>query len=572
MAYLQISYNTHRFASNYLLKLKQRGTALILMTFILALATTAYLLAAFSAENVKIRQDAKTYASLGAAKKALLAWAVSNPNNPGLMPYPDRNSDGNYDDTSDCYASNNYFSPYFTLGHLPLFKSDTNCATHDSEDSSGAHDITIKSGLAEDFRDGSGERLWYEVSSNLLHDYKYTAMRSNGTSPIINPSILVAPKLPWLVVRDRNGVIISNRVVAVIIAPGMPIGSQNRSGGIANANHYLDKIVMANGVTYRNDTYQDATNTIQNFIMGDDLRLVAKNDPTYKDQAIQPYYYNDKLVYITIDELMAELNNRAAKEAAALLIAYKAKTGQYPYAANLGASLNYNALLANTKGMLPIDVTDSCACASSQACSCSFKPINSVTFTKNSGTWATSTGACTVATSKCICSGAGGCTRGTTFFKCDGAGNCNTNQSSENLFTYALPNYADAKPDILANSGCSSVGGNIACSDVGAFTIGLKEAVWFKENSWQDYFYYEWSPTSSLQSGVKTALSAILVGVGVPIINLPFSAKASAQSRPSNILSDYLDSMENTDDNLIFDVPSKQKSNNYNDQSYIVAP
>ena len=222
--------------------------------------------------------------------------------------------------------------------------------------------------------------------------------------------------------------------------------------------------------------------------------------------------------------------------------------------------------------MLPIDVTDSCACASSQACSCSFKPINSVTFTKNSGTWATSTGACTVATSKCICSDAGGCTRGTTFFECNEAGNCRTNQTGVNTFTYALPSYADAKPELLANLGCSSVGGNIDCSDVGAFTIGLKEAVWFKENSWQDYFYYEWSPTSSLQSGVKTALSAILVGVGVPIINLPFSAKGSAQSRPSNILNDYLDSTENTDDNLIFDVPSKQKSNNYNDQSYIVAP
>lgn len=295
--------NAHR-------KHKQKGAALMLMAFILALAATAYLLKSINAENLKARQDIKTAQALGAAKKALIAWAVSNPNNPGLMPYPDRNGDGNYDDTSDCYASNIKFAPYFTLGHLPLFKSDTNCVTHDSKDPSGAHDLTVKNGLSEDFRDGAGERLWYEASSNLLHDYKSTTDHSNGTPPIINASILVSSKSDWLVVRDRNGAVISDRVAAVIISPGQAIGNQNRSSGIANADQYLDKIVMANGLTYQNYNYQQPTNPIQNFIIGDDMRTVARNDPTYKKQAIAPYYFNDKLIYVTIDELMAVVIKR----------------------------------------------------------------------------------------------------------------------------------------------------------------------------------------------------------------------------------------------------------------------
>lgn len=569
---VEVQQKHHFLLKNIRVTLNQKGAVLILMAFILGLAATAYLLKKFNAENVLARQDVKTYQALGAAKKALVAWAVSNQNNPGLMPYPDRNSDGNYDDTSDCYASNNYFSAYFTLGHLPLFKTDNNCATRDSDDATGAHDITVKSGLSENFRDGSGERLWYEVSSNLLHDYKSTTTRSNGTSPMINPSILAAPKLPWLIVRDRSGAIISDRVVAVIIAPGIPIGSQNRSGGIANANQYLDKIVMANGTTYQNYSYQEASNPIQNFIIGDDLHSVANNDSTYKNQATTGYYFNDKLVYITIDELMNALNSRAAGEASALLKGYKAKTGQYPYAANLGSSLNYNAQLANTKGMLPIDATDQCTCASYQSCSCSFKPITSVTFTKNSGTWATSSGACTISSEKCSCRAAGSCARWTVKFECDSAGNCATNQTGVNTFTYTLPSYADAKPDVLVNSGCFSAGGNIACNDAGAFSIGLKEPVWFKENAWQDYFYYQWSATSNLQAGIKKGLGAVLIATGSVITSMPFADKGAAQFRPSSMISDYLDSAENTDGNFIFDVSSRRKSKNYNDQSYIVAP
>ena len=85
------------------LKAKQTGATLILMAFIIALAATVYLLKAYDPAQLRLEQDKKTYLALNEAKQALIAWAVSNSINPGQMPFPDRNADGNYDGRSDCH-------------------------------------------------------------------------------------------------------------------------------------------------------------------------------------------------------------------------------------------------------------------------------------------------------------------------------------------------------------------------------------------------------------------------------------------------------------------------------------
>ncbi len=541
---------------NYRLQFKQKGAVLILMAFILGLGAAVYLLNTFNTANVIAKQDEKTYQSLKEAKIALIAWSISHPNTPGQMPFPDRNGDGNYDGNSDCNSPTSTFSYSFLLGQLPIYGQTNPC-------------ITPQTGISSDLHDALGNNLWYAVSRNLVHRYETDPLNPNPIDPIINPGIIHNPIYPWLRVLDRNGALISDRVAVVIMAPGGLLGLQNRSAAAPNASEFLDTFQIG-ATTYSNANY-DVPN--EDFIIGQDSRTVTNADTTF----VAPYYFNDKLVYITIDELIAALNNRAAAEATALLKGYKAKTGQYPYSANLGASIDASGTMLNnnisvspnTKGMLPIDVTDSCTCATFQSCTCSFKPIVSVTFTKSPGTWATSTGACAIAASQCTCNGAGSCTRSTITFTCDSAGTCTTNQVGVNLFTYTIPSYADVAPDF---TGCFFSGSNAACNSAGAFTIGLKEAPWFKANVWQDYFYYEWSPTPSLQSGGKAGISALLVAAGEPITNAPFSSKGSAQSRPSSIISDYLDSAENTDANSIFDAVNKQKTNNYNDQTYIVAP
>ena len=589
---------------------KQKGAALIFMAFIIGLAVIAYLLHALDPARLRLEQDKKTMQTLNEAKQALIAWSANHPNTPGLMPYPDRNNDGNYDDRSDCFASNVNFAPNFTLGRLPLFQNDPNCIN--------AKNI-ISTGLEEDFRDGAGERLWYEVSSNLLHDYKNNGGNPNGTSPVINPSIVNNPNpiYPWFVVRDRNGAVISSRVAAVIISPGALSGTQDRSGGIANANQYLDKIVMADGTPYQNYGYQvPATNPIQEFIIGDDYRAVAKNDPTYKDQLIEPYYYNDKLVYITIDELMAAIEKRVLEETKHTLKTYYATNNYYPFAAGLGSSTNPNqSVQGNYRGLLPVKapLTHTCTCTgSTKTCNCNFSVVSSISFTRNSGSFVVTggglnapTGACTVSAINnkvCTCNGAGSCKRssGAVQFSCTACGQCFATVVGTNIF--------NTTGTFTGSTGiCTNTSSQASCPTTanGTFTFGASADLpipsmptagglptWFLANQWEDYIYYATSSnctssganctsaTPQLTVGSTPNNRAILASPGPEIISTPFAASKAAiqSSRPSCDLKDYLDTVENTNqavangsqDNLY--QPTQIRGQSYNDQIVIVAP
>ena len=565
---------------------KQKGVALILMAFIIGLGVIAYLLHALDPQRLRLEQEKKTVETLNAAKQALIAWSVSHPLHPGQMPFPDRLEivGPNYDGFSDCPPTGAAFlnpnSYQLLIGQLPVFGQTLPCK------------IPLI-GLGEDFRDAQGNRFWYAVSRNLVYDYEH------DEAPVINPGMINPNPItglydsppyqrqigttayPWLRVLDRNGTLISDRVAAVIIAPSNPIGGQNRTA-LSPATEYLDTFKIG-AITYSNADY---TKPDEDFIIGEDSRNIPISDTTF----VQPYNFNDKLVYITIDELIAALGKRAAAEASNFLKQYNTKTGQFPYASNLLAGKDVTGTVLDnhisqsgvTKGMLPIDVTDSCSCSSYQSCNCSFKPIVSVTFTKNSGTWQSSSAGCTRAGNKCICTAAGSCTRNTINFTCNPAGTCTTTQTGVNKFTYVIPSYMT-----VARSGaCVLNGANIDCNDIGTFDLGLKQNIWFKDNLWQDYFYYEWSPTAALQVGAKTGVSALLIEVGNAITTPPYATKyipvspyvasTGSQNRPpdnaSPSLSDYLDSAENTDGNLIFDATNKQKTSNYNDQAYIVAP
>lgn len=578
---------------------KQKGAALIIMTFIIGLAVIAYLLHALDPQRARIEQDKKTIESLNAAKQALIAWSVSHPNTPGLMPYPDRNADGNYDDTSDCYASNVNFAPNFTLGRLPLFKSDPNCVNAK---------VTVASGVSEDFRDGAGERLWYEVSSNLLHDYKNNGGNPNGTSPVINPSIINNPNpiYPWFVVRDRNGVVISNRVAAVIIAPGTPSGAQARSGGIANANQYLDRVVMADGTPYKNYGYQDpATNPIQEFIISDDFRMVAKNDPTYKNQAIEPYYYNDKLVYITIDELMYALEKRVLQEAKDSLNKFKTAKGYYPFAAGLGSATNPNQCTqGNLRGLLPVDApaTHTCTCASGTTgvCNCNFDVVNMVSFTRKSGSFATTganvpRGACSVSSNKktCTCNGDGACksTAGVEQFKCTACGQCTATVTGTNSKAFIFTTTGTLNS---TNGDCSDNAGTVECDNkpTGDFTIdacdnneqikslpaagGLLPA-WFIANQWEKYIVYAVSD-NCVSTGTSCTTSTPQISVGANLAVRSLVATSLADPNDSCDISSYLSSTENTNvvvSNGLKDTTyqvTQPKTQSNSDQLVVVAP
>ena len=540
---------------------QQTGVVLILVAFLLALTFSLYALKSLNSQDLTVLKQQKTTQALAGAKKALIAWAVAHPNTPGLMPYPDRNNDGNYDGTSDCYATNKTFSTEFTLGQLPLFGNEPNCQTAK---------ITVNSGVSGDFRDGDGERLWYEVSENLLHDYHTDTLAPDGTSPTINPSIINDSKVPWLVIKDSNGNVISDRVAAVIISAGSQLGNQDRTGGIADPKEYLDQVTVARtGDTYKN--YEYPTTNKQIFIVAPNYKTIAENDTTYS----KPYFFNDRMVYITIDELMEALNARAALEASNFLNQYKKMGFSYPDASNftasrdsLGNNLNAHTSQLNRKfGMLPIDDRDYCYCESFQKCKCSFLAVKNVTMTKGSPNpnWTSSSGSCVRSGSTCTCSGAGRCSRGATNFICDVLGTCTTSQTGYNAFSYEVTNVPNFFTGFCNRDKLfpQPWNGKVTCSDVGSFSIG-----WFKNNFWQDFFYYQQAATPILQVGTKTGITALLVATGAPLV----SEMGVNQTRPNSTIDHYLDSAENTDFDLVFDALNKRASNVYNDIPFIVAP
>ena len=288
---------------------RQKGLALLMLVFVLVLAATTLSLKALNSTEIKNTKSKKTAEALKEAKAALIGWSVSHPVHPGIMPFPDRSLDGNYDGNSDC-SSGPPTNLNLLIGRLPFLGQTAPCAA-------------ASPGLASSLVDGEGEQLWYAVSRNLIR---------TSSLPIINPSIADLPAESWLIVRDKNGQVVSDRVAVVIMAPGAPIGNQDRSGGLAGPDAYLDSITIT-GTNYANDDYTVAN---ESFVISDEMQSVSPTDPRY----LQPYEFNDKLNYITIDELMLALEKRAIGEVALGLRAYNSTNAYYPYAAILGDTMN----------------------------------------------------------------------------------------------------------------------------------------------------------------------------------------------------------------------------------------
>jgi hypothetical protein len=529
------------------------------MVLILALSVTGYAIKAFNSFSIQAQRDINISTTLAEAKSALLGYSfvrVGAGERPGDMPYPDRllspvetppvggppNYDGQTDSCSGAAVT------MVCLGRLPW--------------------QTIGMAIENPTQnDVLGTMPWYAISANLADP---------ACMNVINPSILNMTYTgyvcgsntnlphPWLTIRDGKGNIISNRVAIIFIMPGQPLGNQTRPNSpLADTTNYLDTVVVPAGCVA-----PCAPGTYSNSDLDNDFIMASGLTSANSDQNNQNLTstINDKILYITIDELIVELTKRTAGEARALLNSYNTKVSHFPYAAPLGAALNNNISSGTSaSGSLPIDVTDSCSCASASSCSCSFGVITNVAFRRASGTWsaANTAGSCTRTTNRiCTCIGAGYCKNGsgTTNFTCDSAGLCTHNVTGiANTYTYTIPVYAD----VYSSTGsCTNISPAV-CNGMGTYNIGLKEPTWFKSNLWQDYFYYHQSSLANLQVGTKTGVSALLVGAGSII---------GAQTRPSNLIEDYLDSPENTNGDNVFDAIGTLRTNVYNDQSFIVAP
>lgn len=250
--------NTRRTSPRLLPTAGQSGqAAIIALLLILGVGVTILVYNFPTPAKLSIESDRKTTAALAQAKEALIGRATGDASRLGSLPCPDIDNDGaltmgvDYLGGGAC-ASNIGRLPWRTLG-LP------------------------------DLRDGSGERLWYALSSNF----------QDASGIVINSDTLGQITI--------TGIAPANNVIAIVFAPGPFVASQVRDA--ANQNNVV------------------------NYLEGEN----ANGDTTYTT-APASSTFNDKLLAITGPALMPIVERRVAREMMALLEQYRTATGVYPWA------------------------------------------------------------------------------------------------------------------------------------------------------------------------------------------------------------------------------------------------
>lgn len=270
---------------------RQRGAALIVFATVLVLGALSMLVASLNRATGITERDKKTAEALAQAKAALIARAVTDANMPGSLPCPDLvttfGTNVPNDGIADMLVGDNCPSyigrlPWKTLG-LP------------------------------DLRDGSGERLWYALSTNFRDDDSAQPLNSDTAGQ--------------LTIRDPVGNTIESNVIAIVFAPGPAVGNQPRDG--ANANN------------------------VANFLEGENA-----NDDTSYVSGPATNAFNDRLMAISGDALLPQVERVVGKRFRdlPLLNTYYAAWGAFPFAAPF-ANPSTSAFIgaANTyRGLLPM--------------------------------------------------------------------------------------------------------------------------------------------------------------------------------------------------------------------------
>ncbi len=296
----------------------QRGFAMIAIVTLVALMS-AYLIAnALQRTQADLATDReeRTQRVLKEAKRALIAWAsseaVQRPTagdnfQPGALPCPDTNNDGNAEGTCSTIGTRLGRLPWKTLG-------------------------------IDDLRDASGERLWYAVSANF---------RKATTTTIINSDTLGTLTL--------TGAAPASNLAAVVIAPGPSLQlDPNLLGALQNQ--------------VRDPASPASINDAGNYLEGENA---GTNNDIFTVSALNSYVFNDRVLALTRGDLLEALEPAVAAKMRAnglfgggstyksirdFINDYASDWGRYPFAAtfdNPNAS-SYKGVLNQESGLLPL--------------------------------------------------------------------------------------------------------------------------------------------------------------------------------------------------------------------------
>lgn len=273
---------------------KQHGAALIVVLVIVVMGAAAALVSSLSTTALKNARQETTADALAQAKDVLIGYAITYGDTHsgevhGYLPCPDPNGTG--------YGAND----------------EGSSETCGSQDVSVIGRLPWKSLGLPALLDGSSECLWYAVSGTYKNNPKTDKMMNQDTPGLFE-------------ILDSSGATVAQNVVAVIFAPGAPLGAQNRApdgtapvcGGNYAPSNYLD-----NDGTINNAAVSGAADAISQFRLGDSALL------------------NDRMIYITREDIFNARNIRTKLDSltrkAAECIADYGRRNRYdfwPYSVN----------------------------------------------------------------------------------------------------------------------------------------------------------------------------------------------------------------------------------------------
>ena len=276
------------------------------------------------------------------SKDALVGAAIGNiadSGRPGQLPAPDTLQDGNYDGTANNFGCLDGTA----VNGLPALSSDNanmRCLGKFPWKSLGIPSDGV------DENDVSGIMPWYAVSANLAS--------STSCLTFLNPATVAAtpitfgcpsnsaPPYPWLKVCDQTGRLLSDRVAFVLIVPGTPIETSGRTQTRIGSPRprpadYLDAIPVPAGwaalpAAQRCTTYDNAA---------------LNNEFVTADTTSG---FNDRLLFVTIEELMAHVERRVAQQVRESLVRYEIAHGRYPWLAPIANPSSVTDAFVSTSG------------------------------------------------------------------------------------------------------------------------------------------------------------------------------------------------------------------------------
>ena len=336
---------------------------------------------------------------LAQSKSALLAWSITTDENlesltgtvapplgvrafrPGNLPYPDLATAASNAMPSDGYSDRGCArTTWIGIGTLrPV--TDTTVLTAAQRTTLRCFGrLPIKTiGLGHlangDTSDSPGRWPWYIVSANLVAINFFCPARLDSTitgsgllTGVTNCGDDNTPTVPfpWITILDPLGRTVSTRGAAVIIVPGpvttrQPGNLTQVRSATALPNAFLDTVENPLCPGGRCD------NGSMNQSPGMTFIQCAKASTTVGDTNFSVNYAcNDRLTYITIDELFSFVARRIERDFVRCLKEYeKNNPGKYPWAALPGSPSS--VLAGTTSGSFPSNDDSAVATCSNQA-------------------------------------------------------------------------------------------------------------------------------------------------------------------------------------------------------------